>query len=438
MNKKYNYNEVVAYLEGLQMMPKTMPGLAKIKSALKLTDWYGGLDANKVIVVAGTNGKGTTCAALESLLLAAKQKVGFYSSPHLVTTTERIRTGGAQILTEDFVELFEDCFSLIEQCQLSHFEALTLMAGHYFFSAKWNKNLDFVILEVGLGGRFDATNAFPHKYSVITKLGLDHVNILGYGIVDIAENKFGIVQKKNIVVHHQLPEEVYELKKVVQKKTKSNWIESDKCELKINKENLSPRYFIKYNNLEFEINIAGKRAAENIMTALTLFKILGFNSDNYQAALNKIDWSGRMQKILWPNLQCPLYLSGDHNEQGVLSLIEILHDFQWQTLHLVVGIGTDKDAELMLKQLCELTNIKLYLTQTPFKGRTLDEYPEKYSSLAILKNSDVIDLLEKISVKAQRVDLVLVTGSLYLVGEVLKRVPQLGLITLDRKVSTYK
>lgn len=415
-----NYYEVVTYLETLQIMPKSMPGLEKIKKALELTDWYKKIDANKVIVVAGTNGKGTTCAALEALLLEAKQAVGFYSSPHLISTTERIRINGEEISQKDFLELFHDCLQFIEQCQLSHFEALTLMAGHFFFSSKWNKNLDFVILEVGLGGTFDATNAFPHKYCTITKLGIDHVNILGHDLIEIAKNKFGIVSKKNIVVHHKLPDEVRDLKNYIQKTTNSNWLESESCELIIDTRSNIPRYFLNYNNVKFEINILGKRAAENIMTALTLFQILGFDSDNYYKVLNDIKWPGRMQRVEWPNLKCPLYLSGDHNLQGVESLLEILSDFKWKSLHLIVGIGVDKDAELMLKKLCKLKNVKLYLTETPFKGRKIDEYPVVYIKQAVDKNSDVVGLLNRIAHHAEVDDLVLVTGSLYLVGEILK------------------
>lgn len=415
-----NYNEAVSYLESLQLMPKTMPGLEKIKSALQLTDWYKTIDPNRVIVVAGTNGKGTTCAALESLLLKAHQQVGFYSSPHLISTTERIRTNGTDISEKDFIELFHECLPLIEKCGLSHFEALTLMAGHYFFSQKWSKNLDFVIFEVGLGGSFDATNAFPHKYCAITKLGIDHVNILGDDLVQIAENKFGIVSNKNIVVHHKLPNEVYELKKKIQKITNSNWIEADDYNLEIKKNFSEPRYFLKHNNSSFQINVLGARAAENIMTAIGLFQVLGFDLNGHYTALNSICWSGRMQKTEWPNLKCPIYLSGDHNLQGVKSLLEILTDFKWKTLHIVVGIGVDKDAEQMLKSFCELKDIRLYITETPFKGRKINEYPDKYLKLAVEKNSDIIKLLNSITVYAQVDDLVLVTGSLYLVGEVLK------------------
>lgn len=465
-----DYNKVVSYLESLQIMPKTMPGLEKIKKALLLTSWYQNIDANKVIVVAGTNGKGTTCAALESLLLEAKQQVGFYCSPHLVSTTERIRLNGLPIPQEDFVTLFKECEELIEKCQLSHFEALTLMAGHYFFSPAASmkqirgcSQLDFIILEVGLGGTYDATNAFPHKYSVITKLGLDHMNILGHNIVEIAKNKFGIVSAGNTVVYHALPPEVFALKESIEKQTHSKWIESEKCEFivetrfedsdgVVNRTQQAPKYFLEYNKVRFEINMIGRRAAENIMTALTIFRALDFSlrfssdrfdvrSDtNFYAALNKIRWPGRMQKVNWPNLtgffgsssssfsQCPLYISGDHNEQGIQSLIEILNDFKWKTLHLVVGIGVDKDANAMLKKLGQLKNMKLYLTETPFKGLKINEYPDLYKKTATEMNPDVTQLLKHIFQQADTEDLVLVTGSLYLVGQVLNADAAQGLL----------
>jgi dihydrofolate synthase/folylpolyglutamate synthase len=417
---KYTYQQAVSYLEGLQIMPKTMPRLEKIKLALADTDWYECINPNKVIVVSGTNGKGTTCAALESLLLDAQQKVGFYSSPHLVSTIERIRINGANITETEFVKVFEQCLILIEKFKLSHFEALTLMAGHYFFSSDWGQKLDFAIFEVGLGGTFDATNAFPHKFCGVTKLGLDHVNILGDNIVEIAKNKFGIVSKKSIVVHHKLPLEVIELKQHVQKTTNSNWVEAENYDLEIKVGAIAPEYFLNYNNRRFPINIVGSRAAENIMTAISLFQVLGFDLDEHYKALNNIKWQGRMQSLTLADFKCPVYVSGDHNEQGIESLINILNDFKWKKLHLIVGIGADKDSVSMLRKLSALRDVQLYLTETPFKGLKLENYPEEYLKLSVAQEKELQKILNLVAEAASEGDLVLVTGSLYLVGEVLK------------------
>jgi dihydrofolate synthase/folylpolyglutamate synthase len=421
---KSNFSEVVQFLESLQIMPKTMPGLQKITKALQQTDWYSKIRSEQVIVVAGTNGKGSTCAALEALLLAAQKKVGFYSSPHLISTNERIRLNGLQISETDFVKVFEDCEKLIKDCELSHFEALTLMAGHFYFSKKWNLNLDYIIFEVGLGGSYDATNAFPHQFSVITPIDFDHVNILGKTLNEIARNKFGIVRNNNTVIYQKIAEELSELKNEIQKQTHSTWAEVEQADLKVIQTNSEPEYWLQTKWGEAKLSLLGERAAQNSMTALLVFEKLGFAPSAYLRALSQIKWSARMQKMIWPQSSAPVYLSGDHNPHGVKSLIQILKDFSWSTIYIVIGIGQDKDADEMLAELTQLKNMKLFLTVTPFKGRGLDHYPQKYLDLAELKNENPVEILNSIAQQAKPDDLILVTGSLYLVGDILKKLIQ--------------
>lgn len=390
-----DYNQVIKELEGRALMPKTMPGLEKIRSTVMSQPWFHELDPQKIITIAGTNGKGTTAAALESLLLSAGQKVGLYTSPHLVSTTERIRVDGVDISQEAFIQLFLKHQNNIEKYDLSHFESLTLMAADYFFSQK----LDYVIFEVGLGGTFDATNVFPNQFAVITKIGLDHQNILGTSLIDIARNKFGIIKSKATVIHHQLDPVLLSLKEKIQEQTNSNWISGERK---------GPHYLT---------NLIGPRAQENISTAVKVFEVLGFKFEAHKKALMKINWPGRMQKVEWPNIECPVYLSGDHNPQGIHSLIEILKEETYENLHLVVGIGLDKSADEMLSYLLKLPRVKLYLTETPFKGRKIHEYSDFAREMAVLSDAEVESLLNQIS--PQKNDKVVVTGSLYLVGQVL-------------------
>lgn len=411
-----SYSEIVRYLESLHIMPKTMPGLDKIKRALAEFAWYQKIDPKKVIVVAGTNGKGSTCAYLESLLLSANQKVGFYSSPHLISTTERIRFNGKQISEQKFVELFQQCQSAIKKFELSHFESLTLMAGHYYFQ---HLDLDFVIFEVGLGGTYDATNAFPHQYSVITKLGFDHVNILGNTIEEIAKNKFGIIQIKNKVVYHQLDSKVDSLKNEIQKKTNSEWFEVEKPKYFVEKSN-EPKFYLETQWGKARLALPGYRSAENAMIALTTFEKMGFKIEKENLeSLSKVNWPGRMQKVNSPLAKCPIYLSGDHNQQGIESLIELLKDYTYQNIHIIVGVGVDKDADLMLEKLFQVKGAKIYLTVTPFKGRSLDQYKKEFVSKAISADADPLVVFKKSLENATSNDLVLVTGSLYLVGDLL-------------------
>lgn len=416
------YHDAVAFLESLQIMPKSMPGLEKIKRAVTETNWFHDIDPNKVIVVAGTNGKGSTSASLEALLIEAGQSVGFYSSPHLVSTTERMRVNSFDISEAHFVELFCKNEKIIRDFELSHFEALTLMAGSYFFDR--DKPLDYIIFEVGLGGLYDATNVFPHKYSVITAIGYDHMSILGHTLDEIARNKFGIVGKKNIVVHHTLHKDLLPLKIEVAKATNSNWVEAEKAELRIIKtDKQRPRYFLSYDGVEVEMGLPGERAAENIMTAVTLFQIFGFDFRSASAGVKKINWKGRMQRLNLEGWPCDVYLSGDHNEQGVESLLKILADFSWENLHLVFGAGADKSVEAMLQKLVQLQNIKLYLTETTFKALPIEKYPDVFLKQSVLAEKKITTLLSVIRARAQPGDLCLITGSLYLVGEVLKLMP---------------
>jgi dihydrofolate synthase/folylpolyglutamate synthase len=417
---KNRFMKTVQFLEGLQIMPKTMPGLQKIKKALEQTDWYSQINPEKVIVVAGTNGKGSTCAILEALLQDAGQEVGFYSSPHLVSTVERIRLNGENISEENFVKVFEECESLIRGCDLSHFEALTLMAGHYYFSPKWNQNLDYVIFEVGLGGTYDATNAFPHRFSVITALGFDHVNILGKTLPEIAKNKFGIVHQDNLVIYRKLDSELFSLRDEVFKKTHSRGLEVEPAQFTVHQENHRLIYNLKTKWGNTNLALQGARGAENAMAALTCFAALGFDPAQHLTALENVKWAGRMQLIDWPGAPCPVYLSGDHNPQGIQSLIEILENMRWKRLHVLIGIGIDKNADEILSALMGLHNMQLHLTVTPFKGRYLDQYPEAFASQALVKNENPVIALQQVCEKAEAGDLILITGSLYLVGEILK------------------
>lgn len=411
-----SFEQVVSYLESLSIMPKSMPGIVKLQAALAETSWFSKIDPTKVIVVAGTNGKGSTCAILQALLVDAGKRVGFYSSPHLIDTTERIRVQEKQISKNEFVQLFENNISLIKKYELTHFEALTLMASDYFFS---KCELDYAIFEVGLGGTYDATNAIPHSTSVITALSLDHTNILGSTLLEIAANKFGIIGDRNTVVHHPLPSELFDLKNQVEDKTISKWIQSLPIKFEVDKSGAIPKYTLDTKWGRAPISLLGKRAAENAALALTVLASIGIDPTDHLHALANLKWPGRMQQVQWPQIICPVFLSGDHNVQGVQSLIEIIKDFKFQKLHLIVGIGKDKDVAPMLDQLLHLRNVILYLTETPFKGLATEAYPIEASSKAIFKSPEVLNCLNYVATKATPDDLVVVTGSLYLVGKVL-------------------
>ena len=138
---------------------------------------------------------------------------------------------------------------------------------------------------------------------------------------------------------------------------------------------------------------------------LTLFEALGFAPGRHLGALSRVRWPGRFGRAPIPGFRCPVYLSGDHNEQGVESLLEILTRFQlelnWQHLHLIVGIGKDKHAEAMLERLARLPRARISLTETPFKPLALEDYPPAIAARAIHRNRDPMHVLESVRGRAR-------------------------------------
>lgn len=407
------YKQIIAYLESLNIMPKTMPGLDKISAAVKDTDWFLKINPDQVITVAGTNGKGTTCAVLQKLLMSTGKNVGLYTSPHLISTTERIRYNSINIPESIFVKLFLKNKLIIKKHDLTHFESLTLLAGDYFFSGEFIEPVDYAIFEVGLGGTYDATAIFPNKYAVVTKLGLDHQSILGNSLLEIAKNKLGIIKSFSTLIHQPWPEEIIHA------------INTDV------ESHVAPKLaYIDLHQAEthwgiVQTNLFGYRSLENINLALTVFEIMGYKPENYLTVLKEIYWPGRMQLFtdvtkVFPDINSHMYLSGDHNIQGVESLVDILKQIKYKNVHLIIGIGKDKNYTEMLQILMNLSDSKIYLTETPFKGLPLDEYPIDLQKSAILKNKDVNEILKTLNTNSD--DIVVVTGSLYLVGLVLSNI----------------
>jgi dihydrofolate synthase/folylpolyglutamate synthase len=374
------------------------------------------INPNKVIVVAGTNGKGSTCATLQTLLIAAGKQVGFFSSPHLVRINERIRLNGKNISNPDFRKVFNKIHSYADD--LSHFEYLTLIAVYYFFELK---NVDFAVFEVGLGGTLDAVNAIPHNISVITKLGFDHEKTLGYSLPEIASNKFGIISSNNKVFHSKFYDsEVKELAEKISFAQFALLVEAFPYDCEVDVSGKYPVFFIKTPFGKFKMNLQGERAAENTALAITVFDYLvgRQNTSKFLPAISKVKWPGRMQKISYKGRD--IFLSGDHNPQGIKSLCDILEFYNFEKVHFVIGVCNDKKHNEMLEQLANIDGSCVYLTETPEKTLPVLDYDEKFRKLAKFISSNPIETLETALSAANRNDLIVVTGSLYLVGKILK------------------
>lgn len=383
------------------------PASERTRRALQKLGLLG--DADRALVVAGTNGKGSTCAFLEALLEDAGAATGLFTSPHLISPRERIRVRGHDVTEEEFA----DAYFAIEPAAhgLTHFEVLALMAAWTFARVP----LDLRIWEVGLGGKLDATNAIPHRHCAITRLGLDHQEILGRTMGEIAAAKLGIVEAAGPgaqVSHLSFPPEAAKLARGIPAHFREATVYPHETVM----QGGHPRTFLLTPWGRAELGLLGGRAAENASLALAILASLGYDPRDRLGALGRVRWPGRMERLEAPHAPCPVYVSGDHNAQGIQSLLELLPAFPRTHLHVIAGIGAAREPEL-LAPLFALADTSVYLTELPFRGRKLADYGE-WGARARGAWRDPVEALAQVARLARPGELIVVTGSLYLVGAV--------------------
>ncbi len=417
---KISFNDVVKNLESRGIMPKTPPSLQKTKDALARLPLTYPTDLERVIVIAGTNGKGTTAKILASLLQESGFRVGLFSSPHLISPVERIQVQGEPVTEARFCELFFRVDEVTKDLQLTHFETITAMMALEFFEAAADAQpVDYAVLEVGLGGLFDSTNAIPHLSCAITQLGWDHQEILGNSLPEIAMQKLGIVLPNAKVYYQAFPEECAAILAEHQQRLQGRWQVAPDFSYTVDGSSFPPKYTLESAWGKYRLPLLGRRACQNTNLALTVFSGLGFSPPTSFDALFQVQWPGRMQILHRTDCPAPIALSGDHNEQGMESLLEILEHCQRNHLHILIGIGEKKNARAMLRCLKTLPNVSFGVVSGFFKSRSsaelICELPE-----GTLGYTSFGEAYSAMRIRVQPGDLVLVTGSLYLVGEALK------------------
>lgn len=425
MNWDSEFKKIIHRLDQRGVMPVRIPSLIPTTDALKRIGFYNSdlyknikKHPQKCIVVAGTNGKGSVCATLERLLSANGVHVGLYTSPHLVEATERIRLDEKNISKKDFCHHYAEVIRKTEGLALSHFEMLTLIAVHYYMAS----TPEYLIFEVGMGGLWDATNAIPHGTSVITRIGIDHERYLGASSMEIATNKLGIIKRFEglsdpmNVVHFPLPVECESLIEEKRNSVESRWKEVQTFPYKIAQEKY-PVWMIEHDGKFFPLGLKGKRAVENMSIALRTLECLGFDSAKSLPHLKDVNWPGRMGALEYEGKT--VFLSGDHNPQGIDSLVEILSHFRYKNLKILFGAGLDKNIDSMLPLLFKLPRVNLHFTVSPFKG--VRDFGTHLTAAKWFETDPKV-ALARLCKEANKDDLILVTGSLYLVGEILQEI----------------
>lgn len=429
-----DYSEAIKFLDSLvnyEKFPKTTYDfdLEGYREFLK-TIGNPEKKLKNVILVAGTKGKGSTCAFIESALRACGFKTGLYTSPHLLSIQERIRVSGREINEKRFARLVSKIAPFIENFKgrpITFFEALTTIAFLYFQEAK----TDYNILEVGLGGRLDATNVSEPEVSVITRIGFDHTDVLGDTLSKIAAEKVGIIHTRSLVV--SAPQEG-EVKGVIEKRCRDThsalFFVEDESEVEFQRLDTSGCLFLAngpWGKQWFSIPVLGRHQITNALTALVVLshliklKIKGPELlwSKLAEGLGRTRLHARCEMIKRRPL---ILLDSCHNPDSALALKKVIEDvFRNRPVVLVLGLSSDKPAKPILETMLPLAR-RTFLTQ----AKTPRALPVKQ---LLLKARDLgYDPLPTTSLKsalskALRVlapeDLLVITGSFFIAGETL-------------------
>tara|TARA_B100000315_G_scaffold8245_1_gene8152 strand:- start:2469 stop:3764 length:1296 start_codon:yes stop_codon:yes gene_type:complete len=408
-------------------------GLDNISNLLKhLDNPHKRLNA---IHIAGTNGKGSTAFFFNSIFSAAGYKTGLYLSPHLIDIRERIIIGNEWIPEKKFAELAEQIFCVIEKERLSatFFEFVTALAFLYFFQ----EEIDVCIIEVGLGGKLDATNVLTPMVSVITEIDLEHTHYLGSSIREIAAEKGGIIKEGGTVFTSAENEEAVDTIKDIAKKKRAICFQFGKDfviddhdeEILLNaKKLLLPQIFsLRFREHELkklEIKTAGTFQMKNSSTAVAVAlylseKYRAINENSICEGLKNTKIPCRME-LLQKSPQ--IILDAAHNFQAIQALIENAPlFFTYSRLIVLLGILDDKDYKKVIKVLSSETDT--FIMTEPKTERALSARLLQKEALAFETETFVEKEIAKALIKAKEVadtdDLILVTGSFYTVGEAL-------------------
>lgn len=412
-----NYKETIKYIEYTENQ-KRQTNNDRMKALMEALG--NPQDKLHFIHVGGTNGKGSCVASLSSILKEAGYKVGMYTSPHLIKYEERIVVDGKCISEKDLCKYASKVKDISEkmESQPTVFEKLTAIAFCYFAS----KKCDVVVLEVGLGGRLDATNVIKNPdLCILMNIGLEHTEILGKTIKKIATEKAGIIKQGSRVLCYNSNKEAIDVFKKVSKTNKAKLTVINNKDIKIKKEGLKNQVFDYKNIKNIKLALLGKHQFYNgacIVEACLILKEKGYKISikNIRDGLNKTNWDARLSVL---NKKPLFILDGAHNPQCANALKDSLPKLLGKKKAIILcGMLKDKDYKSTMKMIIPFA--KEFVCLTPYSNRALDakdlkKYLESKKQIATAVES--IEEGIKLSIaKAKKDGVVIAFGSLYLAG----------------------
>ena len=388
------------------------PGLERIRAFLARLGHPE--EAYPVALVGGTNGKGTTARALAAILEEAGFRVGLYTSPHLVDFRERIQVQGRPIPEEKLLALLAELRPHAERLEASFFEVATALALLHFA----REGVEFAVLEVGLGGRLDATNATEPVLSVVTTVGHDHLEVLGPTLKDVAREKAGIFRGGVPALTAARGEGLGVLRAEALARKTPLWVlgedfHAEGVEALPQGLAFTLRLERTGEALRLTARLLGPHQAENLALAALSGRLLGAGWEAVKRGVARAENPGRLQRLLWRGRE--LLLDGAHNPEGALALREALRFHGLLPAAFVLGFSRDKDHAAMAEALRGVGPVVLTRYASP-----RSEDPR--ALLPLFPGAKVVeDPLEALEEAFSREGRVVVAGSLYLVGEVLRR-----------------
>jgi len=432
-----NYDEAVRYLLSLgrELAAPTQAATAKfnLENITVLLERLGRPDrAYPCVHIAGTNGKGSTAAFVEAILRDAGFRTGLNTSPHLERINERIRINGEEVSDEIFAETFTRIHALIEEllaegklrAHPTYFECVTALAFEVFA----RERVEFAVIEVGLGGRLDATNVITPVVSVITRIDFDHENFLGHSLREIAGEKLGIVKHGAAVVSAPQMDEVRAQVRAKAAELHVSLVDVEEAFVALSErvEQGCVQATVKVAESGEELRIApelpGRFQLQNALNAVAAARALqarGFriSTENIEHGIAAAAWPGRLEKL---QEQPDVYLDGAHNPGAARELANFLEEnFTGRRVYLLYGAMRDKAVDEVSGILFPHTTEVIFTQPGTPRAVSAAQLAEMAGHHApkFLVIPEAEKALAVVIAKAAPRDAIFVTGSLYLVGQ---------------------
>lgn len=390
----------------------------------------------KFIHIAGTNGKGSTTSMIAEILMGAGYKVGMYTSPFIEEFEERIQINRNNIPKEKLASLMDEVKAAVDKViedgynHPTEFEIITVLMLLYFKK----ENIDFGVIEVGLGGTLDSTNVITPVLQVITSISFDHTNLLGNTLEEIAGEKAGIIKSGIPTVIY--PQKAEALKVIENKCSEMNSklyianCDNFKFENVVNEDR--PYQLLKYNNeVDILLPLLGEHQITNLSVAMTSIEVLNNINmtnillDSIVKSIKNVKWKGRLE-VLSKNPY--VVIDGAHNIQGIETLSRnIKKYFKYENLYLILGILADKDVQEMIKVIAPMAKKIYAVTPNSIRAELAEDL--KREIIKYNENCEAYDDYKEAYLTAindaNENDFVLASGSLYMIGDMRKIIREL-------------